>query len=114
MFFAKDLCFLPVYYVVSPGYMIRYCRLSLFLFRGSTLSNISVVAVFTPDPVDDITTLEFFPLVLSTYLLSHVYNPLIKRSNAGKETNSHQKSISQHAGSDGHSDEVSRRSETKY
>ena len=49
-----------------------------------------------------------------TYLLSHVYDPLIKRSNAGKETISRQKSISQHAGSDGHSDEVSRRSETKY
>ena len=47
------------------------------------------------------------------YLLSHVYDPLIKRSNAGKETISRQKSISQHAGSDGHSDEVSRRSETK-
>ena len=49
-----------------------------------------------------------------TYLLSHVYDPLIKRSTAGKETISRQKSISQHAGSDGHSDEVSRRSETKY
>ena len=24
MFFAGDLCFLPVYYVVSPGNMIRY------------------------------------------------------------------------------------------
>ena len=49
-----------------------------------------------------------------TYLLSHVYDVLIKRSNAGKETISRQKSISQHAGSDGHSDEVSRSSETKY
>ena len=37
-----------------------------------------------------------------------------KISSSEYETNSHQKSISQHAGSDGHSDEVSRRSETKY
>ena len=42
-----------------------------------------------------------------TYLLSHMYDPLIKRSNVGKEINSCQKSISRHAGSDGHSDEVS-------
>ena len=52
--------------------------------------------------------------LLSTYLLSHVYDPLIKKPTTGKETNSHQKSISQHAGSDGHSDEVSRRIETTY
>ena len=50
-----------------------------------------------------------------TYLLSHIYDPLIKRpNNAGKEATSREKSISRHAGSDGHSDEVSRRSETKY
>ena len=49
-----------------------------------------------------------------TYLLGHVYDPLIKRSNAGKLTNSRQKSISRHPGSDGHSDEVFRRSETKH
>ena len=46
-----------------------------------------------------------------TYLLSHVYDPLIKRTTPVKETSSRQRSIS---GSDGHSDEVSRRSETKY
>ena len=50
-----------------------------------------------------------------TYLLGHVCDPLMKRPNAGKETNSHhQKSISWPAVSDGHSDEVSRRSEMKY
>ena len=49
-----------------------------------------------------------------TYLLSHVYDPLIKRTFAGKETNSRQRSITRQSGSDGHSDEVSRRSETKY
>ena len=43
-----------------------------------------------------------------TYLLSHFYDPLIKRTFAGKETSSRQ------SGSDGHSDEVSRCSETKY
>ena len=42
-----------------------------------------------------------------TYLLSHVYDPLIMRTMAGKETSSRQ------SGSDGHSDEVFRR-ETKY
>ena len=43
-----------------------------------------------------------------TYLLSHVYDPLIKRTFTVQKTSSRQ------SGSDGHSDEVSRRSETKY
>ena len=49
-----------------------------------------------------------------TYLLSHIYDPLIKRTFAGKETSSRQRSIARQSGSDGHSDKVSRRSETKY
>ena len=49
-----------------------------------------------------------------TYILSQVYDPLFKRSNAGKETISCWKSISQHTEVEGRSDEVSRRVETKY
>ena len=49
-----------------------------------------------------------------TYLLSHIYDPLIKRTFAGKEISSHQRSITRQSGSDGHSDEVSQRSEMKY
>ena len=52
-----------------------------------------------------------------TYLLSHVYDPLItpavKKSMTVKETTSI-RHISRQSGSDGHSDEVSRRCETKY
>ena len=49
-----------------------------------------------------------------TYLLSHVYDPLIKKSRTVKETVSRRLLITCQRGSDGHSDEVSRRSETKY
>ena len=49
-----------------------------------------------------------------TYLLSHVYDPLIKKSRTVKETVSRRLLITCQSGSDGHSDEVSWRSETKY
>ena len=49
-----------------------------------------------------------------TYLLSYVYDLLIKRAFTGKKTNSRQRSITRQVGSDSHSDEVSRRSETEY
>ena len=49
-----------------------------------------------------------------TYLLSHVYDPLIKKSRTVKETVSRRLLITCQSGSDGHSAEVSRRSETKY
>ena len=46
-----------------------------------------------------------------TYLLSHVYDPLIKKSRTVKETISRRLLITSQSGSDGHSDEVSRQSE---
>ena len=42
-----------------------------------------------------------------TYFLSHIYDPLIKKSRAVKETVSRRLMITCQGGSDGHSDEVS-------
>ena len=50
----------------------------------------------------------------STYLLSDIYNPLIKRTVPCKEINSHQELITQECGSGDHSEEVIRRTETNY